>query len=193
MLALAGPVAWIQHSVRASTYSAVADLPARPVAIVPGAAVYRGEPLGSLTDRLQAALFLLKEGHVEAILISGKNTPEQPEVTVMHEWLLRHGVPDGRLLVDDQGTRTWNTMANARSVFGVKEAIVCTQALYLPRTLYIARSIGIDAVGAALSTPVPMTPHAIGLEAAKTTLAFIQANVRGKDSGPVSSRLVASR
>ncbi|MFL5304556.1 MAG: vancomycin high temperature exclusion protein [Polyangia bacterium] len=192
-VALAGPTAWIGHRVRNQTYTAIAELPAQPVAIVLGAAVHRDEPLGSLTDRLRAALTLYQSGRVETVLISGQNTTAQPEVAVMRRWLLLRGVPESHLLVDEHGTRTWNTMRNARALFHVDHAIVCTQALYLPRALYIARTMGIDAVGAGLDTPITLTPRNVGREAAKTTVAFIEASVWGPETGSLPTRPLASR
>jgi SanA protein len=38
-------------------------------------------------------------------------------------------------------------MQRARNVFGVEDAIVCTQAVHLPRTLYLAEAAGIEATG----------------------------------------------
>jgi len=193
LMALTGPTAWIHSRVRACSYGDVALLPARSVAIVPGAAVSGGEPLASLADRLRAALRLYRAGRVDTIFISGQNTAAQPEVTVMRNWLLREGVPERQLLVDEQGTRTWNTMWNARSTFHIAEAIVCTQALYLPRALYIARSMGIDAVGAALDTPIALTAHTVGREVAKTTLAFLEAAMLQPAATPLPSGAIASR
>ena len=40
-------------------------------------------------------------------------------------------------------------MVRAREVFDLKEATVCTQLFHLPRAVFLARRVGIDAVGLA--------------------------------------------
>jgi SanA protein len=57
------------------------------------------------------------------------------------------GIPASDVIEDHAGFRTMDSMHRARAVFGVHDAIVCTQAFHLPRALYLARSFGIDAVG----------------------------------------------
>lgn len=111
------------------------------VAIVPGAYVAPdGTPSHMLADRLAAALALVEAGKVTRVLVSGG--PD--EVAGMRAWLERRGVTD--LLCDPGGLRTWATMRRAASS-GVTRAVVCTQRFHLPRSVYLARAAGIDAVG----------------------------------------------
>jgi vancomycin permeability regulator SanA len=175
---LSAPNAWIAHKARPLEYRDVKTIPARAVAIVPGAAVRDGLPQRSLAARLTAALDLYRLGRVKAILISGKATSEEPEVSAMQGWLHAHNVPAADVWVDEQGTRTVETMWNAVSRFGITSAVVCTQALYLPRALFLAWQAGIDAVGLALPSPVDASSRAVGSETAKTALAFVEAHLR---------------
>jgi SanA protein len=134
---------------RGRMYRRVADVPARPVAIVPGAQVWPGgEPSTILRDRLEAALALYRAGKVQRILVSGDHArQDHDEVNVMRRWLLDHGAPDEVVFMDHAGLRTNDTMQRAARVFGVTRAIVCTQDFHLPRALFLARHAGIDAVG----------------------------------------------
>jgi SanA protein len=127
----------------------LAGVPARTVAIVPGAQVWpEGQPSSILRDRLQAALELYRAGKVRRILVSGDHAqPGYDEVNVMRRWLRDRGVPDEAIFMDHAGLRTNDTMQRAARVFEVRDAIVCTQAFHLPRALYLARHAGIDAVG----------------------------------------------
>ena len=67
--------------------------PGSHVLIVPGSRVYGDKPLPILRARLEAALDLYRAGRVKAILVSGQETAEAPESTVMRAWLRARGVP----------------------------------------------------------------------------------------------------
>jgi SanA protein len=178
LAAIATPAAWIEQGAKGGVFSTAEMVPRRDVAIVPGATVVAGQPGWSLTDRLTAALSLYRSGRVKRILISGLDTKEQPEVPVMYRWLKDRGMPEGDLLVDEAGARTVHTMWNAASRFRVDDAVVCTQSLYMARALFLARQAGIDAVGLALETPLRNTSRAVGTEALKSALAFIEGHLR---------------
>jgi SanA protein len=141
--------AWVLVSTRARISRRVDDVPPRTVAIVPGARVYRGGvPSAALEDRLEAALDLYRAGRVGKVIVSGDhNTPEYDEVNAMQRWMREHGVPDRDCFLDHAGLRTRDTMQRAARVFQVRDAVVCTQAFHLPRSVFLAREAGIDAVG----------------------------------------------
>lgn len=118
------------------------DVPRRSWAIVLGAFVFPdGTPCDVLADRLACALLLVQAQRVERVLVSGG----PGEVEGMRRWLEDRGVTD--VVVDPGGVRTWATMTRAVEVFEIAEAVVCTQRFHLPRSLYLARAAGIDAVG----------------------------------------------
>ena len=123
--------------------------PASSVAIVPGSLVYADHtPSAVLADRLECARSLWASGKVSQILVSGDHgSLRYDEVNVMHDWLVRAGVPDNVVFLDHAGFRTLDTMQRAARVFGVREALVCRQASFLPRALFLARAAGIHAEG----------------------------------------------
>jgi SanA protein len=123
--------------------------PERHAAVVLGAKVYRnGRPSPVLADRLEAALTLYREHKVRKILVTGDHgSPSYNEVTAMSRWLRERGVPPRDIFLDHAGFRTFDSMARAAAVFGVKDAVVCTQAFHLPRAVFLANAFGIDAVG----------------------------------------------
>ena len=65
----------------------------------------------------------------------------------MARWLEDRGVPGEDVFLDHAGFRTLDTMQRAARVFGVRSAVICTQAFHLPRAVWLARKAGIDAVG----------------------------------------------
>jgi len=89
-----------------------------------------------------------KRGQVNRILVSGDHGSAQyDEVNAMHDWLLRAGVPDRVVYLDHAGFRTLDTMQRAARVFGVQDALVCSQAVFLPRAVFLARAAGMRADG----------------------------------------------
>jgi len=172
------PNAWIARACTGRVFASPADAPARTFAIVPGARVYEGRPTRLLQDRLQSALSLYQAGRVKAVLVSGREIPEAPEATVMRNWLLARGVPAADIWTDGAGVRTRETMVRAVARYGVDDAIVCTQSVNAPRTLYLARAAGIDAVAVATPTTLETARRYLAVESLKTTLAFAESTFR---------------
>jgi SanA protein len=125
------------------------DAPAAKVAIVLGARVYEdGTPSPMLADRLATGVELYKLGKVDKLLLSGDHgTTTYDEVNVMLQYCLDRGVPDEDVFTDHAGFDTYDTMSRARDVFKVTDALVVTQDFHLPRAVYIARTLGLDATG----------------------------------------------
>jgi vancomycin permeability regulator SanA len=172
-----GPNLWIARSARPYAYSSVTAVPARAFAIVPGSRVTQDGPLSILGARLGAALELYRAGRVKAILVSGQETAEAPEASVMRAWLRARGVPAADVWSDGGGTRTRETMNRAAAFYGVTDAIVCTQTVNVARSIYLARRAGIDAVGLALPTTLGRSTRYLATESLKTTLAFAESNL----------------
>ena len=115
-----------------------------PVAIVPGASVERdGTPTPMMLDRMDTAILLYRQGNVKALDLSGYPN----EVSFMTSYARAAGVPQSALLADPAGSNTYDTMANASKLFHVQRALICTQRFHLSRSVYLARSFGIDATG----------------------------------------------
>jgi vancomycin permeability regulator SanA len=172
-----GPNVWIAHSARPFAYASAAAVPPRTFAIVPGSRVSHDQPLPILRARLQAAIDLYRAGRVKAILVSGQETAEAPEASVMYTWLRARGVPAADVWSDGGGTRTRETMNRAAAFYGVTDAIVCTQAVNMARSLYLARQAGIDTVGLALPTRLGESTRYLATESLKTALAFAESQL----------------
>jgi SanA protein len=130
-------------------YTSLEDVPARTVVIVPGAAVLRSGQLSAVfLDRANAAIALYRAGKAQTILVSGDNsTEEHNEVDPAKKYLISQGIPEADIYLDHAGFDTYSTMYRAREIFNVTNAVVATQTFHLPRSLFIARALGIDAVG----------------------------------------------
>jgi vancomycin permeability regulator SanA len=177
-LTIVGTNAWVRANAEGRRYASPVATPSRSVAIVPGNNVSGGHPLGTLTKRLESAIALYRAGQVKAVLVSGNETAASPEVSVMRQWLLERGVPAADIWSDGHGSRTRNTMLDANERFDVTDAVICTQAAYADRALFLARHAGIDAVAVAPPARGRGNLRGQAFEAIKTTAAFFEAYLR---------------
>jgi len=124
------------------------DVPERDTAIVLGASVVKGEPSPVLAARADAAAALYLNRKVKKVLITGDSrTPSHDEVTPVRKYLVSAGVKQEDIFLDHAGFDTYSSMYRAHVVFGATSAIIATQGFHMPRSLFIARMQGIDAVG----------------------------------------------
>jgi SanA protein len=119
------------------------------VALIPGAAILaNGVPSPIFIDRVDTAIELYKAGKVSKILVSGDNsTVSHNEVNPVRLYLLGKGIPDQDIFLDHAGFNTYSSMYRAREIFGVSSMLVATQSFHLPRAVFIARQLGIQAYG----------------------------------------------
>jgi SanA protein len=120
-----------------------------PVAIVLGASVYSDGTLSPLLEeRAVTAFDLYSSKRVKKILVSGDNHVENyNEVIPIRDFLIEKGVPAEDVFTDFAGFDTYDTMYRAVRIFGVTNALVVTQSFHLPRALFAARNVGLDAYG----------------------------------------------
>jgi SanA protein len=130
------------------TYS-LEEIPEKKVAIIFGAGITRdGRPTAVLRDRVEAGVSLYEAGKVEFLLMSGDNRFEDyNEPLAMKTYAMELGVPEEAIVMDFAGRRTYDTCYRAKYIFGVGDAILVTQQFHLPRSIFLAKSFGIDAVG----------------------------------------------
>jgi len=127
----------------------ITSAPNERVAIVFGAGLWRdGSPTPVLRDRVTTAARLYFSGKVEKLLMSGDNRfAYYNEPGAMRAYALELGVPEKDIVLDFAGRRTYDTCYRARDIFGVRDAILVTQAFHLPRALYTCNVLGISATG----------------------------------------------
>ena len=115
-------------------------------AIVPGARVWENGIVSyMLQDRLDYAYELYAQGTVKKILVSGDHgTKDYDEVNAMRTYLVEKGVKTEDVFMDHAGFDTYSTMARAKLIFEVENAIICTQKYHLYRASYIAERKGIN-------------------------------------------------
>lgn len=118
-------------------------------ALVLGASVNAdGEPSPMLRDRLDKGIELYQNGQVNKLLFSGDNgQTEYNEVEAMKRYALEKGVEKKDIFLDHAGFSTYESVYRAKAIFNVESAVIVTQQYHEYRALYIAKKLGLYAVG----------------------------------------------
>lgn len=150
---------WMRQSGTSFIVANVSDLPEVDVILVPGARIYAGNVSGILAERLDAAIEVLQRSGSRKILVSGDySSAYYDEARAMQNYLLRKNIDADAIILDHAGFSTYDSLWRARNVFGVQSMIVVSQDFHLPRALFIANKLGLQAVGFGASR-VPLSPE----------------------------------
>lgn len=127
------------------TFNSINSLPSAHTVIILGASVYSDGTLSPiLQDRVDTGFKLYRNGKAKRFLLSGDNRSEDyDEVNAMRHYLIDRGVPDAHIYIDPAGIDTYDSMYRSNAIFEVPSAIVVTQQFHLPRTLFIAKNLGL--------------------------------------------------
>lgn len=135
-------------SVDRYIYASPELVPVTDAVMVLGASVINGKPSPVLERRTKTAIDLYDAGRSANILVTGDNGAlNHDEVTPVRNYLLDAGIPAGDIFLDHAGFDTYSSMYRARAVFEADSIAIVTQDFHLPRSLFIARSLGIEAYG----------------------------------------------
>lgn len=139
----------IYAATKSYIYNDATKAPQAEVALIPGAAVLQGGVLSPIfRDRADMAIALYQAGKVAKILVSGDNsTVSHNEVNPVRLYLLSKGIPDQDIFLDHAGFDTYSSMYRARTIFGVSSVLIESQSFHLPRAVFIARRLGLQAYG----------------------------------------------
>ena len=126
----------------------IEEIKSAEVAIILGALVFDDRLSHIVIDRTETAIELYNNQKVLKILVSGDHGRKNyDEVNAIKDYLLEKGVPSEDIFLDHAGFNTYDSMYRAQYIFGINSAIISTQKFHLPRALYIAKELGIDAYG----------------------------------------------
>lgn len=103
-------------------------------------------------NRITAAEELYKSGKIEFIIASGgdytktqKNGCDEPQAIL--DSLVARGIPEERIILDYEGTRTLNSIVKAKKVYGLDSLTLISQKYHNERAIYLADKYGISAIG----------------------------------------------
>lgn len=158
-LAMAGWVInqYVVVKTRGSIYSADGPIPEVEAVIVPGASVYRSGKLSPvLRQRMETALDFLEKQPGARLVLSGFAIPGgYNETLAMKDYARHRHVAPENILTDEKGRSTYVTLLNCRRRWGLRRVLVVSQDYHLPRALYIARGLGMEASGLAVPEENP--------------------------------------
>lgn len=139
----------VYASSRPYIYESAADAPYAQAVLIPGAPVFASGKLTPIfIDRVERAIELYDAGKAMKILVSGDNSDiDHNEVSPVRTYLLEKGIPQEDIFLDYAGFDTYSSMYRAREIFGVSSMLIATQSFHLPRAVFIARRLGIEAYG----------------------------------------------
>lgn len=125
--------------------------------IVLGAKILGQDPSLMLRLRLDEAIKLYEAGYAPTIIVSGAQGPDESisEAASMKAYLLNHGIPAERILLEDQSFNTYQNLANSHKLMQVnslRTAVIVSNASHIRRSLLLAQNLGIQATG----SPAPM-------------------------------------
>lgn len=127
-------------------------LPRIDTVLVLGTAPFglRGQRQRSLSHRLDTAAGLWHAGNANRFIVSGIRIGDNyDEATIMRDELVARGIPATAITLDHEGNRTWDSIVRARDAFGQRRLLIVSQRDHLPRALFLARHLGIEAWGVA--------------------------------------------
>lgn len=109
-----------------------------------------GSPSLMLRDRLDMGIALYEAGASDRLLMSGDHgRKDYDEVNTMKTYAMERGVPSEAIFMDHAGFSTYDSMYRARDIFCTERILVVSQGYHLPRAIYLAERLGLDAYGVA--------------------------------------------
>jgi len=130
-------------------YGRLADVPKRDTGLVLGTSKYvaPGRLNKHYEYRIDAAAKLYNAGKVHRLIVSGNGAePNYNEPRMMREDLIARGVPADRILMDEAGMRTFDSVIRAAEIYGAPDCIVISQRAHNQRAIFIARTRGYDMI-----------------------------------------------
>jgi SanA protein len=148
ILFIFGVNVWMKVQAFPKTFTDPALVPVQQAGLVLGTRVYGNEVSDLLQERLDTALEVYRLKRVQKLLVSGDHGSKYyDEVDTMRKYLEKNGVPPEDIFMDHAGFSTYDSLFRARNVFRAESLVIVTQDFHLPRSLYIAHALGVDAVG----------------------------------------------
>lgn len=130
-------------------YSSAENIQEMPVALVFGGGMMdNGDQTPMQYDRVEAGVELYKQGKVQKVMMTGDDGRRvASEVQAMKEQAIARGVPEGDIIVDPAGLRTYESCYRAKEIYGITHAIGVSQNFHLPRIIYFCYRQGINIIG----------------------------------------------
>ncbi len=122
--------------------------------IVPAAGILEYPSLGAGADRVWHAARIYRAGKAPLLILTGGYTTDgwTSEAQAMKEFILALGIPEESVLLEDQSLNTSQNATNTAGLLqksGLKEIILVTSALHMPRAKALFDAAGFQVTPAA--------------------------------------------
>ncbi len=123
--------------------------------VVLGAHVHSDSPSLALKYRLDAALKYIENDDDIKIVVSGGQGDDEAfaESYIMKNYLLEHGVDDGRIIEENKSTSTSQNLAFTHDIIGDADILIATNDFHMLRSLLLAKENGFNAEPLNARTP----------------------------------------
>ena len=152
VLGVIGISGYVQISQMSRVHEVTTDLPEDiqvDCVVVLGAGLKAdGTPNHMLEDRIKVAVDVLNHVGADYILMSGDRSSQYyDEPAAMKKYAEELGVDPAKILIDNEGFSTYESITRVKSEFGFDNVVIITQKYHLYRALYIAEDCDIEALG----------------------------------------------
>lgn len=100
-----------------------------------------------LKERLDSALDLAAQYDFKKIIVSGGAVASNlPEAEIMKRYLVLHGIPADKILLEDRSRNTVHNVINSRILMkehGLESCLVVSNSFHIRRMQYIMKQLGI--------------------------------------------------
>lgn len=149
--------------------------------IVLGAGLNGAQPSPALASRLRVAKDALeRNGKAKAIVCGGQGANEiVTEAYAMKAWLVRNGVDEARIVMEECSTNTAENIRFAKDILdaleegGDYQTTVVTNEFHLGRAKRLMARHGLDPVGLPAQTPVPAFRVLMHIRESASLLAYV--------------------
>lgn len=147
---------WLGSEIR-SGLEPVAD-GSNEYLIILGAKVKPGGILSlSLKNRMDTAIPYLQQHPKVKVIVSGGQgaDEEQTEASAMYDYLVRSGIDDSRIIIEDRSTSTYQNLSFSKELLpgDVHELTIVSNDFHLRRATYLANTLGFEVDVIAAPTP----------------------------------------
>jgi SanA protein len=127
------------------------EIPKNKVGLLLGTAKYQDKARQMINPyyqyRIDAAVELYMAGKVDYIIVSGDNsTVYYNEPLLMRNDLVARGVPESRIIMDNAGFRTLDSILRCRDIFGQTSFTIISQPFHNQRACFIANHKNVQAI-----------------------------------------------
>lgn len=141
----------VVNTTQSQIYTDVKTIPKNRVGLLLGTSKYLDKTRKVVNsyykNRIDAAVTLYMAGKIDYIIVSGDNsTKYYNEPLLMKEDLIARGVPASRIIMDNAGFRTLDSILRCRDVFRQDSMTIISQKFHNQRALYIANHKRVTAV-----------------------------------------------